>query len=470
MLRSRVRPISAQRWPLRALLALALPAALASLLLGPASPAHAAGTLLYVPTDNDTVAVIDTSSDTAIANIAVPAGTGWVAVTPDGSQVFATSRDTFSAISTATDTVTATISLSAYTQAKVGLGGARQVVVDPSGTYAYVITEAGYLIQISTATDAITGTVYVGDSPLALAISPDGSTVYTSGLSNSITVVDTATLTVKSLIFTGGSSQSYAIAVTPDGKSVYATYNNGFAPQNASVLVISTATDQVTGRIAIGPFEDFLGGLAITPDGSSVYVTDGYNSKVDVISTATNTITDTITGFSDPSSVTINSAGTTAWVGQVAFGTGDPSIQVVDTASNTITGVIPGYGPGAAVSTSYYDFVGFLPPVDEEPAINQANAGQAIPMQFSLNGNQGTDIFTAGYPAVQQVDCSTGVPVNSSTLTDADTSGSSGLQYDASTGTYTYVWKTDKAWAGTCQQFILGLNDGSTHTATFQFK
>ena len=132
--------------------------------------------------------------------------------------------------------------------------------------------------------------------------------------------------------------------------------------------------------------------------------------------------------------------------------------------------MIPGYGPYGAVSTSYYDFAGFLPPVDEEPAINQANAGQAIPMQFSLNGNQGTDIFTAGYPEVQQVSCSTGVPVNNSTLSDADTSGNSGLQYDASTDTYTYVWKTDKAWAGTCQQFTLGLNDGSTHTATFQFK
>ncbi len=88
-------------------------------------------------------------------------------------------------------------------------------------------------------------------------------------------------------------------------------------------------------------------------------------------------------------------------------------------------------------------------------------------MQFSLHGNQGLTIFNTGFPAVQQVSCATRIPLNTATLTD--TAGGSGLQYDATTDTYTYVWKTSKAWAGTCQKFILGLNDGSTHTATFQF-
>jgi hypothetical protein len=120
---------------------------------------------------------------------------------------------------------------------------------------------------------------------------------------------------------------------------------------------------------------------------------------------------------------------------------------------------------GLSASTSSYNFTGFLPPVSDEPAVNDAHAGQAIPIKFSLNGDQGLNIFNAGYPAVQQVDCTSGAPLNTATLTD--TAGGSGLQYDASSDTY--VWKTSKSWAGTCQQFILGLNDGSTHTAAFQF-
>ncbi len=47
--------------------------------------------------------------------------------------------------------------------------------------------------------------------------------------------------------------------------------------------------------------------------------------------------------------------------------------------------------------------------------------------------------------------------------------GGSGLQ-DNGSGSYTYVWKTAKSWSGTCQLFTLTLNDGTTHTATFQFR
>jgi hypothetical protein len=31
------------------------------------------------------------------------------------------------------------------------------------------------------------------------------------------------------------------------------------------------------------------------------------------------------------------------------------------------------------------------------------------------------------------------------------TAGDSGLSYDAATDQYTYVWKTDKTWSGTCR-------------------
>ena len=49
------------------------------------------------------------------------------------------------------------------------------------------------------------------------------------------------------------------------------------------------------------------------------------------------------------------------------------------------------------------------------------------------------------------------------------TAGASGLSYDAATDVYTYTWKTDKAWKGTCRELVLGLVDGSQHRARFQF-
>jgi hypothetical protein len=45
----------------------------------------------------------------------------------------------------------------------------------------------------------------------------------------------------------------------------------------------------------------------------------------------------------------------------------------------------------------------------------------------------------------------------------------SALKYDASTQTYRYVWKTDKAWAGTCRELNVRLHDGTDHVMNFKF-
>jgi hypothetical protein len=50
------------------------------------------------------------------------------------------------------------------------------------------------------------------------------------------------------------------------------------------------------------------------------------------------------------------------------------------------------------------------------------------------------------------------------------TGSTSGMQYDAGSNSYTYVWKTDKAWAGTCRDLILQLPSGSVRKAKFTFK
>ncbi|HEU4597219.1 MAG TPA: HYR domain-containing protein [Pyrinomonadaceae bacterium] len=116
--------------------------------------------------------------------------------------------------------------------------------------------------------------------------------------------------------------------------------------------------------------------------------------------------------------------------------------------------------------TVLYNFTGFFSPVSNPPTFNNANAGRALPLKFSLSGNKGLGIMAAGYPASQQIACNTSAPI--SELEGTETSGGSTLTY--SPDQYHYNWKTESGWAGTCRVLVVKLNDGSEHTALFKFK
>jgi predicted outer membrane repeat protein len=118
------------------------------------------------------------------------------------------------------------------------------------------------------------------------------------------------------------------------------------------------------------------------------------------------------------------------------------------------------------VSADGWVFGGFLPPVSGT-SVNAVKAGQAVPVKFSLGGDRGLAIFAAGSPSAPAVPCNAGDPTDE--VTQVVSAGGSSLSYDASTGVYTYVWKTDKAWANTCRRLTLSFTDGSTHTASFRF-
>jgi hypothetical protein len=118
-----------------------------------------------------------------------------------------------------------------------------------------------------------------------------------------------------------------------------------------------------------------------------------------------------------------------------------------------------------------YDFAGFFPPVANPPDENTVKAGQAIPIKFSLGGDQGLDIFAAGYPKSYPADCDDWSALGAATSTVA--SGGSGLNYDSTVnppiGQYVYPWKTEKAWADSCRVLEVKLNDGTSHLAYFHF-
>ncbi|MBI5653024.1 MAG: PxKF domain-containing protein [Chloroflexi bacterium] len=113
-------------------------------------------------------------------------------------------------------------------------------------------------------------------------------------------------------------------------------------------------------------------------------------------------------------------------------------------------------------------FSGFFQPVDNLPTLNTVNAGSAIPVRFSLVGNQGSNIFVSGYPKSQPIACDSTAPTDG--IEETATAGSSSLSYDPITNQYIYAWKTEKVWANTCRQLVVKLKDSTYHRANFKFK
>jgi hypothetical protein len=168
---------------------------------------------------------------------------------------------------------------------------------------------------------------------------------------------------------------------------------------------------------------------------------------------------------------------------------GNASLGVVQLPPGTYTvdayfnGTIPIPGTPLTLSDNYYKsssrsglsleikepfpFTGFFDPVKNPPVMNQMNAGRSVPIKFSLGGDQGLAIFATGFPQSRPLQCDTQTPIDS--VEGTTTAGASSLSYDSATSLYTYIWKTEKSWAGTCRQFNMKLIDGQTYTLNFRF-
>jgi hypothetical protein len=142
------------------------------------------------------------------------------------------------------------------------------------------------------------------------------------------------------------------------------------------------------------------------------------------------------------------------------FGTYTVTVSVTDkdggTGSNTTNHFV------------IFNWSGFFPPVDNPPAWNLNKAGSAIPLKFSLGGDKGLSIFADGYPQSVQIACDTGAVLGNAIQTS--TPGSSSLSYSLVDNLYSYGWKTEKSWSGTCRTLVVKLIDGTEHIANFQFK
>ncbi|WP_424952865.1 beta-propeller fold lactonase family protein [Deinococcus sp.] len=195
--------------------------------------------------------------------------------------------------------------------------------------------------------------------PAGLAISPDGKTLYAAlNLGNSVAAIDLSSPpsapAVKRVSF-GEAANPAAIGTLPvqltlskDGGTLYTSHWDARA-----VTAIDTASLSVKAKVTVG---DHPSGLALAPDGGTLYVANANSDTVSVISTATNAVRGEVklspyaaAPFgSMPDAVTVTPDGKTLLVANA----GNNDVAVVDTASLRVRGLVPTAWFPSALSTS----------------------------------------------------------------------------------------------------------------------
>jgi YVTN family beta-propeller protein len=257
------------------------------------------GSTLYVTTTDNTVTAIDAVTGAVTATIPVGSNPIGLAITPDGTKVYVANAGlpipgppsqlgtTVSVIDTVTNSVAATLPVGREPSS---------IAITPDGRTAYVANTFDSTISvIDVATEAVSGPISTGPSLLGvkaqgIAISPDGTKLYASGLTD-ITVFDTATNMVVATIPSG--SQPDTVAFSPDGNTAYVPAEETNTPPffNAALFTIDTVSGTVTHQI---PLINTPAGLAPTPDGKEVLIVGIDKDSVQVVSTGLNAFTSAI--------------------------------------------------------------------------------------------------------------------------------------------------------------------------------
>jgi len=290
------------------------------------------GAYVYVVnTGDNSVSVIDTSTDAAIRGISVGNAPWDIVISPDDQYAYVTdaSDDTVSVIDIPDHSVSRTISLES--------GKTPRGIAMVNG-YLYVANETGNSISIvEVASDQVSEKT-LGFSAVDVAGEDGGDGndyVYiamprVSSLFFAYRVQGDGSLTVDGNFTIQDSSSG--VAIKPGSRYAYVA-NTG----SNTVSVINTADvfSTVT-YISVGASPN---GVAVSSDGTRVYVANTDDGSVSVIdsdaaSATYNQVTDTITGLG------IGSYGIVSYNPVYVSNSGDDTVSIIDTAANAVIGSV----------------------------------------------------------------------------------------------------------------------------------
>ena len=288
---------------------------------------------VYVTNGQGEVIPIPVATDTPGKPIIVGGRADGIVISPDGKTAYVTNPDagTITPVDTVTNTAGKPIKIGSIPKPLDTVG--MFVAFTPNGKTAYVSSAASNTVTpVNVATNTAGKSIKVGDFPGFIAVTPDGKTAYVANTgSDTVTPITVASNRAGLPIPTG--QRPNAIVIAPDGSTAYVANQN-----SGTVTPITIATNTPGKPIWIG------GGIArpmaITPNGKTVYAPNcpwdeykGKPSSVTPINTATNTAEKPIRVGGCPGSAVITPNGRIVYLEKDGGLSG--GITPINTVTNT---------------------------------------------------------------------------------------------------------------------------------------
>jgi YVTN family beta-propeller protein len=274
--------------------------------------------------------------------------------------------------------------IAAKTSAETREGSEQKVKV------AYVVNSLSDSISVvDTATQQVLSTIPVGESPIDVKFTPDGTKAYvTNGGSDNVSVIDTATQQVLATLPMKKEPMSMAmvsmkfrkvevnyvidrcyigvidnvnrkvLTIIPVGKDLR---DVAFTPDGIWAYVVNLGSDNVnvinipTQQVTIISVGEGPCGAVFTPDGTKAYVVNSFSNDVSVIDTATQKVLVTIPVGESPRGVAFTPDGIQAYV----VNSYSRNVSVIDTVTQKVLVTIP-------VEVDYPEDVFFDSPTPDE--------------------------------------------------------------------------------------------------------
>ncbi|MES2808769.1 MAG: gliding motility-associated C-terminal domain-containing protein [Bacteroidota bacterium] len=229
------------------------------------------GSRVYAANYNQkTISVINTVTNTLINTISVglnPLPTGYgpycICISPDGTRLYVTEYDSGNHLPGLV-TVINTLTNSVVAQITVG-NQPEGITINSDGSRVYVAnSQTGSVAVINTLTNAVIENIPVGYYPRGICLSPDGKKMYTRD-GGTVELVETDLATKATLRTSFAGAGSIGIGLSSDGTFAYVPNqaNNNVAVINTKTNTVVTYIPVQTQPMAVGNF--ITAGIACSP-------------------------------------------------------------------------------------------------------------------------------------------------------------------------------------------------------------